>query len=1019
MIAGTINAQTEPEEKNSMVNVTITVVDDNESLIPNAKVIIGDNAIYNMTDGSGTCSFQAYTKDFVSISASGYDKKVVLIQDIINNNQIKLSKSKLFMSSDDDVNLPYMILKKGIITGSSTIIKGSQLEKYPTIDLRNSLTGLAPGLRIIERDGSPGFSVEEKNGLYGITEKISVSSRGYNMIYIIDGLPMDITEMPLESREIESVTVIRDIVGKSLYGPAGAKGILLIKTRRGKPYERIFDINIENGISSVDRFPGWVSGADYARLNNQARINDNLDPNFSDSDIAAYAKNDPYDFKNPNIDFRDMLLKNTRPLRKVNAFLSGGDNMYQYSSFLGYSGEGDIYKIGPTADYNRLNARTNLDIRINEYIKIGFDIFGGLTFRRSPNYGYTSTIGEGGTQMDIIEFNSVIPQITTIPPIEFPVYANNDASLKEPWYAVSSRFPYNPVGNIMKNGFYTETSRMGNAKATLDFDLVHLLKGLKSQTYFSYYGLNLMRIGKAENYPAYIVTPASPNPILSKVYDAVDSPDMQNLHDYYFGRYGFYENLNYENNFGIHNIYLSLTYFINELKRNGFTFPKREQNVTLSGIYSINDKYNIHGVLNYAGTYSLPTYNLFPSIGVSWSISEESFMSNINFIDYLKLRLETGILGIESFRAPYYDLSSWSYTTGSVFGPYPANTWFGTNQELTVYRNYPGRIGNPDLTWEKTKEFSAGVDALLFNQSLSLEISYFNNLSKGLVSQLGNSIPAIIGVSNALPLFNHNEIRYYGLETGIQYSSNNGALRYSFGGNATIMNSKLEKYDEPDYRYSYQSRIGKAADTYWGLVCLGRFQSDDEAANVLQNYDLILKAGDLKYKDMNGDGFIDDNDMTAIGHTSPRIYYDINININYKNFELYVLGTGCGLFDIPLTNKYFFNGWGDNNYSNFVKDNIGKAYPRLTYYIVNNNFRASDFWLTKGDYFKLKNVELAYTIPATKLQTIKSGGIRLYLRGANLLTLTKVKDIDPESINSGITVYPLYKTYTGGIKLTF
>jgi hypothetical protein len=244
-------------------------------------------------------------------------------------------------------------------------------------------------------------------------------------------------------------------------------------------------------------------------------------------------------------------------------------------------------------------------------------------------------------------------------------------------------------------------------------------------------------------------------------------------------------------------------------------------------------------------------------------------------------------------------------------------------------------------------------------------------------------------------------------------------LEYSLGANATIQNSKVEKYAEPAYRFDYQFITGKSDDTYWGQTYLGKFASDAEAIAVPQLYDAVLKKGDLKYKDMNLDGVVDDNDMVALGHTTPRLFYALNANLKYKNFELTLIGAGAALYDIPLTNNYYQNGWGDNNYSSFVRDNIGGAYPRLTYNKVNNNFVASDFWLTKGGYFKIQNVELAYTIPAIKLLIIRSQGVRLFVRGSNLLTMSKVKVVDPESIDSGVTTYPLYKTFTGGIKLTF
>jgi hypothetical protein len=239
------------------------------------------------------------------------------------------------------------------------------------------------------------------------------------------------------------------------------------------------------------------------------------------------------------------------------------------------------------------------------------------------------------------------------------------------------------------------------------------------------------------------------------------------------------------------------------------------------------------------------------------------------------------------------------------------------------------------------------------------------------------------------------------------------------GGNATIQNSERLKYDEPNFRFDYLTRVGKPADAYFGQTCLGKFESDADALIVPQKFDDVLHEGDLKYKDMNGDGIIDDNDQSMIGHTLPRLFYALNLKLQYKNFDLTIVGTGQAFYDVPLTNQYYWNGWGDNTYSDFVKNYIGGAYPRLTYYKVNNNFVNSDFWLAKGGFFKIQNVEIAYTLPNTILQIIGNHVIRIYLRGANLLTISKIKDVDPESLSSGISNYPLYKTISAGIKLNF
>ena len=1032
-LTGLANAQEREAKTSRTVSVSLKVTDDSGTPVPHAKVVVGEGMIHAETDATGNYSFMAYPNDFVTISALGYEKSVSLVQDILLNNSIKLNKAKLFATSDDDVPLPFSIEKKREVTGSVGLLTSDQLEKYPSLDLRNALAGLAPGLIVEEFDGSAGMTAEEENGTFGITEKIGVSARGSKMMYIIDGIPTDITEIPLDPQQIESISVIKDIAEKAKYGPMAADGIILIKTKRGSKNEHILTVNAEYGTSVIDRFPGFVSGSQYAQLNNQARTNSGLAPLYTNQDIAAYAKNDPNDLYHPSVNFRDLMLKNTKSFRRANVSASGGNDIVQYTSYLGYAGEGDIYKIGPPADYNRIFLSSNIDLNITPDMKVQFDINAGITLRRSANFGYAtdeaSTYGSPAVPtMDLLELNSALPLINNIPPIAFPVYANNDPSLKYPWFGVSSVYPINPYGNLLGNGKYDETGRKGTFRLGIDYNLSKLIKGLSSKTFGDFDLLDLTRIGNSNDYIAYIVTPSisvktgNDTILFSRSHDGIVTSNLNDLHDYYYQRFSFFEKLNYERLSGIHKIQSSLTYLFYTQTKNGVTEALRGQSLIWAMKYSNNDKYIIEGVLNYAGNKSMSEaerYKLFPSIGASWIISDEGFMSNLKFINFLKLRAEAGILGYDNFMSPYRYRDNWTSTTGSQFGPYTSNRWFGATNQTVVYTAYPNRVGNPDLTWEKRKEYSIGIDGLLFNQKLSIEVTYYNNLRDGVITQISNTLPYAAGISNTLPYVNYNKIRYYGIETGIQFTNNTGEFKYSVGGNATLPNSEYVKYNEPDYRFDYQYLTGKPVDTYWGQTCLGKFASDAEALVIPQIYDALLKAGDLKYMDMNEDNIIDDNDMHSIGHTTPRLFYSLNAYFGYRNFELSLVGTGAAFYDIPLTNTYFWNGWGDNNYSNFVANNLGGAYPRLTYYKVNNNFVNSDFWLTKGDYFKIQNVELAYNIPLEKLTPIRSRGMRIFVRGANLLTITKVKDVDPESINSGVTVYPLYKTFTGGIKLTF
>ncbi|MDP3181007.1 MAG: SusC/RagA family TonB-linked outer membrane protein, partial [Bacteroidota bacterium] len=600
--------------------------------------------------------------------------------------------------------------------------------------------------------------------------------------------------------------------------------------------------------------------------------------------------------KYPSVNYRDMMLKNSMAYNRANMSSSGGNDIVQYYTYLGYSGEGDIYKIGAPADYNRLNTRANIDIKINDIIKVQFDFFGGLSFRRSPNYGwdidFLSEDGNVNTVLDIVEFGSVINEITATPPIAFPVYANNDPALDKPWYGVSSNFKSNPIGNLVNNGYYTESGRTGAFNVALDFNLNKFVKGLNAKSYIGFNAFNLLRIGKAEDYSAYIVTPAAnpdgTNYTLSKIteHSSYDMANQEKLHDFYFQRFVVYETLDYERKFGKHDVHLAGTYYLSKILRNGIEEPERQQNGILTGIYSYNDKYNLQGVLNYSGSssYSADARNfLSPTVGASWVISEEGFMKGAKFINYLKLRAEGGILGYESFAAPFAYRDRYNYnTSGTAFGPFTTNQWFGATTDNQVYRTSPNRTGNPLLDWEKRREFTVGLDALMLGEKLSLEVNYYDNTRDGMVSQLTNTIPYVVGVSGARPRANFNKIRYFGLETGLTFSKRTGDFKYSIGGNATIQNSEILKYDEANYRYPHQSRIGTPLDSYWGQIYLGKFATDADALVVPQLYDDVLHAGDLQYKDMNNDGVVDDNDASKIGHTTPRLFYSLNIKFSYK-----------------------------------------------------------------------------------------------------------------------------------------
>jgi TonB-linked SusC/RagA family outer membrane protein len=915
--------------------------------------------------------------------------------------------------------------RKYQLTGSAYTISGAELERYPSSDLRNALKGLIPGLHVQEMHGAPGFTPEEEQGRYGIVEKVDITMRGLGVRYLIDDVPVDITEMMLDPQEVESVTVIKDIAQKAMFGPYAANGIVYIKTKRGADRRHKMNVNLESGVNQVGRMPGFVSADEYATLNNLARENSQMAPLYSDADIAAYRTSNPYDLYHPNVDFKSLMFKNSRHYNRASISGYGGNSTVKYFSYLGYTGEGDIYKLGSKADYNRLNIRSNLDVQVNKQMAVSLNVVAGLGLRRSPNYGYATSEGSGNTRL--LELDLALPQVNDIPPLAFPIYASNDPELATPWYGVSSLFSSNPIGNLTKNGGYTETNRSAAAKLGITYDLSSFVPGLRSETNLNFDLLNLIRMGTAEQYAAYTVTPfktstGADTARIAKFQDAINDPQRRNLHDYFYQRFTVYQKFDYTKVSGVHDVNINATYYMNRVAKDGILEPQRFQSGILTGRYTYNRKYTVTAVLNNTGTYSFSKANrngFFPSMGLSWVLSEEDFMKGNDAITYLKLRGEAGVLGFESNFAPFHYRDRWTTSTGVAFGPGPTNRWFGNTNESAPYVTTPARIGNPDLTWERRKEVNLGLEGALFAGKLKFEVNYYNNLRSGQIVQLPNSLPYIVGVSNSMPRFNHNKTRYYGVESALQFNHSIGEVFFSLGGNITLPGSKIVKADEPQYRSSYQFRTGKPVDAYWGHEYLGKFATDSEANLVPQLYDQQLQAGDLKYADLNNDGVVDENDRTMIGRTTPRVLYGIHLHVRYKNFDVFALGSGRAAYDIPMTSDYYWNGWGDNNYSNFVRDNLGGDYPRLTYVRVNNNFVPSDYWVMKGGFFKLQNVEVAYRFPQVGANKEGFSNLKVFVRGANLITISKIKDVDPESVNSGLMWYPLNKTFTAGLKISF
>ncbi len=936
----------------------------------------------------------------------------------------RAQEDKIKTEFDSLAVLPFGRNVSRINSSSYTVsLTGDDINRYPALDFRNMLVGLIPGLEVTEINGSPDIPSNSD-------ASVNMLSRAQTLRAVIDDVPVDLTQVQLDPEEIESITLMNDIVSKARFGPHAADGIIYIRTKHGIKGKNTIRVNVESGAGIIDRFPEWADGTEYAILNNLARNSNGRPSLYNAESLEGFARRNSNDLKYPNTDFRELLLKDTKSFTRASFNMNGGTDAVRYNVYLGYGGEGDILKLGSVSDFNRINIRSSIDARITKDLSVNVSFYGGVTFRRAPRY-ITNNYADGSN------FAAILTDANTIPPVAFPLVLGTyseeggftgvegtDNLKGRTIYGISSQYQTNPLAAITEQGFRTERTRSGMVNTTLTYDFSSLVKGLKSVTFINLNTLLLNRQAKQSDYLAYYWNSMSGTGDISD-HKGAKASGKTALFNYALQTLSLYETLSYDRTFKNHKVGASATYYLSSTSNNQNSNFEKQQNGIFEASYSYDDRYSVQLVGTLAGSSRFrpgARYGFFPAAGAAWTISNERFMENVEWINFLKVRGEFGILGYENYGVD--DLYNSNYqkdgSTTLTYGAYSSGQWFGSNTE-GGYATTISRLGNPDLTWEKRREYEAGLDAVFLGNRLSMSATYFNIFKYDKYLNVNSTTPLVYGLSETEFYDNMETGTYQGAEISLRFSDKSGDFSYSIGSNMTYIEGKYGVVNEA-YSYENLRKSGTYIGDYLGYVYLGKFESEEQiASSPKQNFSGGVRVGDLMYKDLNNDGKIDSNDRTYLHdlNTTPKVYYAINANFAYKWFDLSIVGTGRAGFKTALTNTYFWNGWGEDNYSKFVVENIGGAYPRLSYDKAENNFQPSSFWLRDGGWFKLQSVELGFNAPLREKNRMGIKGLRVYARGANLFTISGIKDVDPENINAGVTTYPLFRTFTGGVRFTF
>ena len=972
------------------------VVDKEGNPIQSVRITVDEGIFESSTDKQGKFSLKVTDNSTLVFDVPGFEPQYLGVSVIKQNPVVVMEKSIPYGGVKDEVELPFRKTIAREIVGATSTIDEDAISSSNQMNVLNILSGKAPGLNVSQVPTEPGRSATVLN-----IRGLSRSATDNAPLIIIDGI-----ERPLEDltpEEIESITVLKDATSKILYGPKAVNGVLLVKTKRGIKYKRDRQFNIEFGAQTPVRMPEYLNSADYATMYNQARINDGLSPYYTQTDIDGYRMGtNPVLY--PDVDFHKLCLNDHMSYRKAIAQFRGGNESAQYYVNATYAGYGGYEAVGKNNTSNKFNLRVNLDYKVNDWLKAFVDIAGQMEF-------YTT---------NYMSADKLFSRLSSHRPNAYPIKFSDPGNPGTEIYGAmenanlsSSR--ENIYAEMALGGSKENTVRKGQTNIGFDLSLDRYVKGLSAKAYVTFDVYNYLVVGKNENFSSYRPI-FNENSLIGKELLTVEKKvsDKSRIADQMYRNYGYFGQLSYDRTFQAkHQLKSDLVIFQSRRENLGSSQDDVNRTFALRTNYVYNKKWIAELDMAVMGSSRFTKgnrYGYFPTVGVAWIASEEKFLKDKEWLDFLKIKASTGLLGTDNYFDFFLFESRWNTSQSTHFGP---------KLEEDVNTSTLVHVGHPDLTWEKSFEINIGAEASFLN-CLTADFNYFNNYRYDILTPT-TSFSSING--GELMYRNYGSVRNQGVELALEYSGNIGKLHYSIGGNTIWSKAVYEKTDDMEGLSSNRKKEGKPVDTRFGLIAEGLFKSGDEiAAHPVQDFGPV-QIGDVKYANINNDHHINENDMLPIGNEYPRFQFGLNINLAYKGFELSLSGSGMAQYDIYLNNSYYWMRE-DQKYSTFVKNYFNPStgegkFPRLTTQQNQNNYRSSSLWMRSGNFFKLRDAMLSYSLPQniTNKMTLKQ--VKLFVRGSNLFTISSIKDLDPEYIDAGVTGYPFFRSFTGGINVVF
>ncbi len=1010
------------------ITVTGTVTD------PQGEPMIGVNITVSDVPGLGTITdlfgkysikMEPYHK--LQFTYIGYEDVDILVKEqrVVNVVMKESSASEL-----DEVIVTGMgSQKKLTVTGAVTNVDVKDLKRFSTSNLSNALAGNVPGIITQQTSGQPGKSTSEF-WIRGIST-FGASSSAY---ILVDGFERNsLDELNIE--DIESFTVLKDASATAIYGSKGANGVVLITTKRGKSGKIKIDAKVETSYNTRTITPEFVDGLSYAELMNEALVTRNKGVAYQPEELELFRTQMDPDFY-PIVDWKDMILKDGALSYRANLNLSGGGNTARYYVSASYNEDQGMYRTDETlrkdyntnANYKRWNYRVNVDIDITKTTLLKLGVAGSLAKRNSPGLADDNLWGM------LFGYNSIAS------PVYYsngyaPISHRDNVNKLNPWVAATqSGYKENWDNNVQTN-------------VTLEQKMDFITKGLRFVGRFGFDTDNSNWINRTrlpDLYKANGRDQATGEIIFDKMYSAYDMTQTSGSSG---KRREFVDLLlSWERAFGSHHGGLTFRYTQDAEKRtvdigsdikNGVA--RRNQGLAGRATYNWAYRYFVDFNFGYTGSENFAPghqFGFFPAFSLAWNVAEEPLIKkHMKWMNMFKIRYSYGKVGNDNLgdnnRFPYLYSISNHIVDNTI--PYVYNWGFGNYDKNFIGTHYT-QMASTGVTWEVATKQDLGVDLSLFNDKLTATVDYFSEKRTG-IFMTRQFLPNIAGLESN-PKANVGEVKSKGFDGNFAFKHKINAVNVTLRGNITYSKNEVLERDEENQVYSYLYQRGYRVDQVKGLISEGLFADyDDIRTSPKQSWGTV-QPGDIKYRDVNGDGIVNDQDKVAIGATTkPNLIYGIGASFAWNGFDLNIHFQGAGKSTFPVYGKcvYAFseNDWG-NIFSDMIQDrwvdadtaeklglqaneNPGASYPRLTYGANQNNQQTSTFWMRDGRYIRLKNLDFGYTLPKSVVNKLHFNNIRVYVAGANLITWSSFKVWDPESANARGEDYPLTKSVTMGI----